>query len=180
MNDERSIDLRALDATEPEVLKASIRRFRRRVLTWVAWGLLFAAAAAAIFAESVQDRQSNVERQFAAAPTLNGTIGNYLVGGADVGLLKVARLSGNRFGMQFVVHSDGSLVDCCNIFPQEALSDGTTPSAGDGRFREVLVVLPDSAAAGGEVHLRLVSTQVGELGSFTVDLRSLQVEGIGG
>jgi hypothetical protein len=180
MSDERPIDLRALDATEPEVLKASIRRFRRRVLTWVAWGLVFAAAAAAIFAATVRNHQSNVEAQFAAAPVLNDAIGNYFVGGADVGLLKVARISGNRFGMQFVVHSDGSLGDCCNIFPQEALSDGTIPSTGGGRFREVLVVLPDSAAAGGAVHLRLVSAQVGALGSFTVDLRSLHVEGIGG
>ncbi len=44
MSDERPIDLRALAVDEPEIVQASIRRFRRRVLVLAVWGLLFAAA----------------------------------------------------------------------------------------------------------------------------------------
>ena len=48
MSDESPIDLRGLAVDEPEVMRASIHRFRRRAVILAAWIAVFAAASFAI------------------------------------------------------------------------------------------------------------------------------------
>lgn len=184
MTDEQPTDLRSLEVSEPEVIRTSIRRFRRRVLILIVWGSLFAASAAAIVAATIHNRHESIEARIAAAPALNSEIGDYRVGGVDVGLLKVVRLSGDQIGMQFVFHSSAPLGDCCNLFPRDALPR-TTLRPGNAHFAESFVVLSDYSdmMSNGTLNMLLTNgdpNAPARLGRFTVDLNALHVEGIGG
>ena len=183
MSDEQPVELRWLEVSEPEVVKASIHRFRRRVVILAAWGLLFASAAWAITAATIRNHQGTLEARVARAPAMNALIGDYEVGDIDVGLLKVVRLSGNEIGLQFVFHTADPFAPCCNLFPRQAapqstLLDGNTDST---HFGELLVQIPESyVAKDGTLSMLLTNREGGRLGRFTVDLPALHVEGIGG
>ena len=183
MSDEIPIDLRGLAVDEPEVMRASIRRFRRRVVILVAWMMVFAAAAFAIAADAIQVRNQNPEALIATNPSENSALGNYQVGPIDVGLVKVVNLPNDQIGMQFVLHSTGPLGLCCNIYPHLATSSNRIVS-GDSRFGEVLVVIERSyVTRTGPLDLLLTSGDPhapASSGRFTVDLRALHVAGIGG
>lgn len=183
MSDEIPLDLRSLAVDEPEVMRASIHRFRRRVVILVAWMMVFAAAAFAIAADAIQVRNQNPEALIATNPSENSALGNYQVGPIDVGLLKVVNLPNDQIGMQFVLHSADPLGLCCNVYPRLATSTNRIVS-GDSRFGEVLVVIPRSfVTQAGTFDLLLTSgdpNAPARYGTFTVDLRALHVQGIGG
>ena len=181
MSDERPIDLRSLDVEPPEVVRASIQRFRRRILLWAFWTLVFVAAGSAILGAVVHGRNQDSQALIAADPSENTSIGNYRVGAIDVGLLKVVRLPGNQIGMEFVLHSDAPLAGCCSIFPHPATWSENSGAAG-GRFGHVLVSIPaSSVSSAGTLDMLLIrSTPPTIRLPFTVDLHALGVAGIGG
>lgn len=181
MSDERPIDLRGLDVDPPEVVRASIKRFRRRVLLWAFWTVVFVAAGGAILGAVIHARNQVPQALIATNPSINASIGNYRVGAIDVGLLKVVRLPGNQLGMEFVLHSDVPLAGCCSICPDIATVSQASGAAG-GRFAHVLVSIPASSVTdAGAVDMLLIrSTPPTIRESFTVDLHALGVAGIGG
>lgn len=181
MSDERPIDLRGLDVDPPEVVRASIKRFRRRILLWAFWTLVFVAAGGAILGAVIHARNQVPQALIATNPSINASIGNYRVGSIDVGLLKVVRLPADQLGMEFVLHSDVPLAGCCSIFPNVA-SSYTNPVKSGERFGQVFVSIPASlVSTAGTVDLQLIrSTPPTIRESFTVDLHALGVAGIGG
>ena len=181
MSDERPIDLRGLDVDPPEVVRASIKRFRRRILLWAFWTLMFVAAGGAILAGVVHARNQDSLSLIATNPSINTSIGNYRVGSIDVGLLKVVRLPADQIGMQFVLHSDAPLGECCTIYPHVVIASENSNTSG-GRFGEVLVSNPASdVSTAGTVDMLLIrSTPPTIRLPFTVDLHALGVAGIGG
>ena len=184
MSEERPFDLRGLDIDAPDVAKASIRRFRRRVLVLVAWVIVFALSGAAIAADAVHKHNENAVALIATASSLNTALGNYRVGGIDVGLLKVVALPGGQIGMKFVLHSDTPLGTCCNIYPHDANFSSSVTSEPGSRFAEVLLENPRSVVSPLDtIDMLLTSGDPGageRLGRFTVDLRALGVHLAGG
>ncbi len=144
---------------------------------WLAGLVLFAACSHQ--APPISTESQAAER-IASSPALNSAIGDYRVGDIDVGLLKVVKLAGSEIGLEFVVHSSAPLGTCCDIFPHVALANaGRLPEAG--RFGQVFVVLDRSAlSSNGTVVMTLIrgGKDVARLGTFLVDLRSLEVHGI--
>ena len=183
MSDEKPIDLRSLAVEGPEVVRASIRRFRRRVIIWSLWVVVFAAAGTAIVADNIHARDRNLIGLTATGNALNSTIGSYQVGQIDIGLLKVVRLPHDQVGMEFVFHSSSPLGTCCNLFPRLAINEGGI-APGTSRFGELLVI-EQASDFGPSGRLEMLLTNAdpnapARLGSFTVDLNALNVTGIGG
>jgi hypothetical protein len=118
-----------------------------------------------------------------AGTALNSAIGHYRAGAVDVELVKVVQLPEGAIGMAFVMRSNsGSLKGCCEIFPRIGLAR----APGDptpGWSRHVYVLVPSSyLVPDGTMDMRLFGHDPGPklLGSFTVDLSSLGVDGLPG
>jgi hypothetical protein len=184
MTEERPVDLRGLDVDAPDVARASIKRFRRRILILGAWVLVFALAGLAIGVDTVHKREQNPIALIATAPSLNTSLGNYRVGSIDVGLLSVVALPHGQIGMKFVLHSDEPLGNCCGIYPRIATFTMGLTSEPSSRFAEVLLANPASIVSqSGTIDLLLTRGLAGSseiVGRFTVDLHALGVRVPGG
>ena len=185
MSDE-PMDLVALARVEsPEVVTRAMRRFRRRVLVRTVWALVFAMAVGSIVVGEVLARDRDIAARISAGAYYNGDEGYYHVAGVDVGLIKAAVLSGDRYGLEFVLHSDGSVpASCCILrlaegpevldrYPTTVVSSGSKP-----HFRVAFIAVPESA--GRTIDFELVDQAGKGQGSFAVDLDALQVPPIGG
>lgn len=180
MSDESSIDLRALDAASADVVHEAVRTFRRRTLFTTAWIVVFGLAVAAIIAGRVVASNRDIVVKIAEGAYYNGAEGYYETGGTDVGLVKVTRLPGDRWGLQFIVHPSTPAAGCCVLQPR-GVTQWQASGESSGRnphFIQVYMAVPISA--GPSYEMAFVNDQGGSIASFTVDLAALDVADSGG
>lgn len=180
MTEQQPIDLRALDTAEPDVLKDAIRRFRRRMLARAVWVLVFAMAVVSIGAGLLHGQNHDFAARIGDGAYYNGVEGDYRVGGVDIGLVKVTALSGDRWGLEFILHRNAPFTGgCCSVSPAAGLGAAVTydSSAPAPRFIQEFVALPRSA---GPSFAMTLTDESGIVGGFTVDLVALQVAYAGG
>jgi hypothetical protein len=186
MSDERAIDLRGLDAATPEMARGAIERFRRRIIVFIAWLVVFALAGTAIIADTIHKRTHDPAVLVATGASINTHVGNYQVGAIDIGLLKVVEEVddhlGVSLGFQFVFHSEEPLPGrCCNLYPRQAQSTSDVVAEPGGRFAEQVVILPVSyTSPTGTIDMLLTDGAGHKLGRFTVDLPALGIKGFKG
>jgi hypothetical protein len=177
MSDESAIDLRALDAASADVVHEAVRTFRRRTLLGTAWIVVFGLAIAAIVGGRIVAANRNIVVRIAEGAYYNATEGDYVVAGIDVGLVKVTRLSDDRWGLQFILHPTSATGGCCaGILQPRGVTQWQSTGEGSGRsprFVQVFMALP--VADGPTYEMAFVDDQGRSIGSFEVDLARLGV-----
>lgn len=175
MNQEPAIDLRALDTGDAQFVHEAARRFRRRMVIRAAWVLVFAVAIGAATFNLLNSRSEDVD-YLAEQVAGKGveTDGAYVVDGAEIGLLKVAALPSDRWGLDLVVHWD-SPEGGVGVFALTSGARSTVHSGWPvaGRWAQTIVDVPMSV--GRQFDLRLIDPKNQVLGTFTVDLDALGV-----
>jgi hypothetical protein len=168
MTDQPPLDLRSLgEVDEPEVVRAALRTFRRRLWTRYVWiGLAIVVAAVTLV---VGGRPSNLKEEVEAANTITYP-GDavWRVGGSSVALEEVADL-GETMGLHFVVVPDPGEA------PPTLWVEGMTHSMGWNTYDTYVEASktddPRLTVTYGRACVPLCETQQ----SFTIDLRELDV-----
>jgi len=145
--------------------------------------LVAAAGLIACSPDATISTETEARARIEAGTALNSATGHYRVGAVDVELVKVIQLPEGAIGMAFVMRSNsGTLKGCCEIFPHIGLARVPgDPSAGWSPH--VYVLEPSSyLVPDGTMDMRLFGHDPGPklLGSFTVDLSSLGIDGLPG
>jgi hypothetical protein len=145
--------------------------------------LLAAAGLIACSHDATVSTEKEARARIEAGTALNSSTGHYTVGPIDVELVKVVQLPEGQIGMAFLMRSSaGSLKGCCEIFPHIGLARVPGDPAA-GWSRHVYVLEPSSyLVSNGTMDMRLFGHDPRPklLGTFTVDLSSLGVDGLSG
>jgi hypothetical protein len=135
MSEQAPLDLRGLaDVDSPEVVRAALRRFRRRILTRYVWVLL--AVVVAALAVWWGRTPTTLQQRVDAASTAASSETVWHVKGLTVALDRVVDL-GETVGLHFIVIPDDRLARSGHI---EVI--GMVASEGFGSWDEYLEVEP--------------------------------------
>jgi hypothetical protein len=182
MSEERAIDLRALDAASGDVVHEAVRTFRRRTLLGTVWIVVFGLAIVAIVAGRVVAANRNIVVKIAEGAYYNGTEGDYTAAGTDVGLVKVTRVSGDRWGLQFILRASTATGRCCaGALQPRGVTEWQTDGESSGpnpRFVQVYMAVPIDE--GPRYEMAFVNDRGTSIGSFSVDLAALDVAAVEG
>ena len=170
------------DVDSPEIVKAALRRFRRRVFVWTVW-LVIAVLAALLLAPTFNRERNDLRLQFLRAPgEATGAIIHQ--GPYDATILNVVRLNKLQYGVHLVATARSLEAGLQQLVYTGSIQDnkpvgGFSVESVDGRSTEVwylgragnpVVVIPFFVTSAEILH-----KPVTDLPALRFDLRKIGV-----